>query len=318
MLIMNDVAIFFISLMDPIQDLINVITSTVIYILGYLLYLLNSTVDLLKGISDVIWSGLIAGSVALGGVFLSNKHNSGQLKIQLEHSSKENQRDRVGALRHEVYLLAAEELSKANQSLATLPQKNPSEENISEGINGFLSSLTKLQLVAEPNTALLAQELSASYNNLMMKLLKDLIPLYSAKNKMKIHKELYSQEQSRIYEIIEKMQPFITQNKIAHADFAFLQSALKSANDELNKQDSLAIQFEQEFNKLNIEFGKNLLQELKSISINELLPMLIAIRKDLGLPTDEESYKQQFNDQLQRTEESLNELIKSITPESAI
>jgi len=109
----------------------------------------------LKSIPDVIWSGLIASMLTLGGVLISNGSNTNRLKLQLQHDANEKTKERTATLRREVYLRAAEELVKANAHLATLPQLDLSKTNLGDGLQGFFSATARLQLIAEPKTALL-------------------------------------------------------------------------------------------------------------------------------------------------------------------
>ena len=68
-------------------------------------------------IPDVIWSGLIASVLTLGGVLISNRSNSSRLKLQLRHDAEQKTTERTASLRRDVYLEAAEQLTKANAYL---------------------------------------------------------------------------------------------------------------------------------------------------------------------------------------------------------
>src|SRR5262245_49382082 len=115
----------------------------------------STVVTFLSSIPDVVWSGVIASILTLSGVLVSNWSNTKRLLVQLKHDADENQKERVAGLRREVYLTAAEELTKASTYLGSLPQADLAKVNAAEGLQGFFVAATKLQLVAEPTTALL-------------------------------------------------------------------------------------------------------------------------------------------------------------------
>jgi len=50
---------------------------------------MTSLIEFLKSIPDVIWSGLIASALTLGGVLISNRSNTVRLKLQFEHETKD-------------------------------------------------------------------------------------------------------------------------------------------------------------------------------------------------------------------------------------
>jgi hypothetical protein len=110
--------------------------------------------DLLKAVPDVIWSGVIASVLTLGGVFISNSSNTKTLKIQLAYDATEKDKDRKTMLRREVYLNVVEESVKANSYLASLPSLDLASTNFASGLQGFFVAAAKLELVADSKTVL--------------------------------------------------------------------------------------------------------------------------------------------------------------------
>lgn len=111
---------------------------------------MTDLISFLQSIPDVIWSGLIASVLTLSGVLISNSSNTSRLKLQLQHDAGQKTTERIAALRRDVYLQAAEELTKANTYLGSLSQIDLAKTNASEGMQGFFGAAAKLQLVAEP------------------------------------------------------------------------------------------------------------------------------------------------------------------------
>lgn len=149
-------------------------------------------ISLLASIPGVIWSGVVGAALALCGVLVSNRGNTARLRIQLDHDAREKGKERTAALRRDVYQRVVEELVKANVHLAGLPSLDPTKVNIGEGLQGFFSTAARLQLVAEPKTALLMNTLVSEYGELLIDLMAELMPVHAAQSDIQIADRQYA------------------------------------------------------------------------------------------------------------------------------
>jgi len=62
---------------------------------------------LIKSVPDVIWAGLLALFLTLGGVLLSNRGYTQRLRMQPDHDAAEQAKERTTILRRKTYLRAA-------------------------------------------------------------------------------------------------------------------------------------------------------------------------------------------------------------------
>lgn len=62
---------------------------------------------LIKSVPDVIWAGLLALFLTLGGVLLSNRGYKQRLRMQPDHDAAEKAKERTAILRRKTYLRAA-------------------------------------------------------------------------------------------------------------------------------------------------------------------------------------------------------------------
>jgi hypothetical protein len=131
----------------------------------------------LRAVPNVVWSGIVASCITLLGVMLSNGSNTKRLKLQLDHDAREKSKDKVNNLRKEVYLKAVEDIEATNIHLSTLADRDLANLNMNAEIQAIGASIAKLKLVAEPETARLAGELSAAFGALFLKLMPRLVPL---------------------------------------------------------------------------------------------------------------------------------------------
>jgi hypothetical protein len=268
-------------------------------------------VDLIRSVPNVVWSGLIASTLTLSGVLISNRSNTNRLRIQLQHDATEKAKERTATLRREVYLRAAEELTKANSHLASLPQADLAKINAAEGLHGFFAAAAKLQLVAEPKTALLVNQLVSAYGELLLRLLARLMPLQKARIDISISDDLYKKSQAEVTRVLGQMANFNESAEVDDRVFGALQRAFDSHQDQTTKYAADRSEAWEQFNRLNIEFCKQLLTDLRVVGELQI-PVLVEIRRDLGLTSDLNAYREQMRKQWNRMADQLESLLHTL------
>jgi hypothetical protein len=272
---------------------------------------LTEIVGFLKSIPDVIWSGVIASIITLSGVFLSNISNNNRLKLQLKHDADEKAIERTATLRREVYLETVGELVKANSHLSSLPQIDVTKTNLADGLQGFSIAAARLQLIAEPKTSLLVSQLSASYGELTFKLMIDLIPLIKAKKDIEIADNLYNRTQVEINRILAEQRKINESGNQNPKAFQSLQSSYKFEQEQAAQYSAESSEGWERFNQCNITFQKHLLIELKEISSKQV-PVMVEIRRDLGLTGDLTAIEEHMHQQWLRMETHFDALIAAV------
>lgn len=265
----------------------------------------------LGSIPDIIWSGVIASVLTMSGVLISNRSNTMRLRIQLKHDSDEKVKERTASLRKEVYLETVSELVKANSHLASLPQLDITKINLSDGMQGFFASSARLQLVAEPKTALLLNQFSAEYGVLVFKLIAYLMPVSTAKADIQIANDLYSEAQVEVKRILGEMNRLNESGESNPLAFSALQSSFDFYSEQSNKYaDELATAWDR-FNRGNVEFQKFLFSWMRDMAPKQV-PVMVEIRRDLGLTGSLNEMELQLQHQMQKMEESFDALISSL------
>lgn len=262
-------------------------------------------------IPDVIWSGVIASVLTLSGVFLSNWSNTNRLKAQLKHDSDEKAKERKANLRREVYLLAAEELVKANNHLAKLPQLDISKSNPSDGLQGFFTSAAKLQLVSEPKTSLLVGELVTTYGELMLKILSKIHPIQELRIGIAIRDDHYGRAQAEVSRILAAMTQFNESAQTDAAAFAALQQSFEFHQGQAAQMASEREDLWKQHNSLHITFVKELMVEMKLIGERQV-PVMVEIRRELDLTGDSAEFLQQMRNQWKRISTQLDAVLDEL------
>lgn len=268
-------------------------------------------IALLNSIPNVIWSGLIASALTLSGVFISNRSNTNRLKLQLQHDANENAKERTASLRRDVYLRTVEEMVKANSHLASLPQLDLSKSNIGDGLQGFFSAAARLQLVAEPQTALLVNKLAGEYGELIFKLMTHLTPASQTKIDIQVADDLYSKAQTEVTRILAEMAKLSESGKPNPEAFQALNTSFTFQQGQASKYADERSDAWKRFNQHNVIFQKFLLSQLRDIGSKQI-PVMIEIRRDLGLTGDLAEIEAHMKQQGLRIEAQFDALIASL------
>lgn len=272
---------------------------------------MSDLVSLIESIPATIWSGIIGAVIALSGVLLSNRGNTSRLRIQLQHDAAEKAKERTAALRREVYLRTIEELVKANSHLAGIPNLDPTKVNISDGLQGFFSAAARLQLVAEPTTALLVNRLVGEYGELLLELLAQLQPAHTAHSEIQSANHHYTLAQTEVTRILGEIAKLNESGKPDPSTFRALQSSFDLQQGQSTKFAKDRDDAWSRFNSANISFQQALLAKLRDLASRQV-PVMIELRRDLGLGGALDGLEKQMNLQMQRMEERFNTLIASI------
>lgn len=269
---------------------------------------MSTIATLIGSIPASVWSGIIGAILALSGVLLSNRGNSGRLRIQLQHDATEKARERIAALRREVYLRVIEELVRANAHLASLPNLDPTKVNIGEGLQGFFATAARLQLVAEPKTAVLVNKLVGEYGEILFELLGHLQPVHAARSEIQIAEQHYNLAQAEVTRILSGMAKLNESGNPEPAAFRALQKSFDFHQEQSNKFASDREAGWSRFNAGNKLFQRELLSKVRDLSSRQV-PVMIELRRDLGLDGDLNELEEQMRLQMQRMEVKLNALI---------
>ncbi len=238
-----------------------------------------------------VWSGLFGAFAALAGVIVTIYANHKRLRSEQKYQSVENDKKRFAELRHEVYLEAAKEIVNVGFYIGRLPQIDPQKESIGEGFAGFLTTMGKLQLVAESSTSLLVGKLVTGYGELFMRALTSTVPLQEAKFESDLNNGLALRAQEKVEDILREI---ATLNKSqntsrdvfdAHTEyFKFHQEQVAEHRLKVKEATELHI-------GLQLDFSKWLLLEQQKL-IEDTVSVQIAIRQDLGLE-DVEAFRKE-------------------------
>jgi hypothetical protein len=207
-----------------------------------------------------------------------------------------------------------EELTKADSHLASLPKKVPTKENLADGFQGFFGTAAKLQLVAEPKTALLVNQLIAAYGELMLRVMESAMPLHEIRREIAIHDDLYNETQAQIVRVLSEMAKCNEAAQVNSVVVGALQRSFEGFEVQASKIAANRSQAWDKFNRLNVELSRRIIGEMRAIG-EQQISVLVAIRRDLGLTTDLETFREQMEKQWSRMSAQLEEFVQKPQPD---
>ncbi len=254
----------------------------------------------------------IGASVSLVGMFFNDWRNTARLKLQNAHSEKVASEARDHVLKKEILLSLPGAMNKFQSELGGLTSA-ASLDAIQREFVEFNTALSKVSVVASTDTAALATELSAFFSTIYL----DSLPMWA-----KVH-DLHDTFQTSVKNLNDSNERFKAAN-LEHTE------ALKDAANDPERNAGLLAHCQRKVELAKAQSAERIAEmnaALKSyldaqdglthdlIAIVEnadqhTIPMLIAVRAELGVATDEDKLRKVFREQkaavlnsLQRTME---------------
>jgi len=259
----------------------------------------------------VIWAAIIASLLTLGGVLLTNRGSNNRLKYQLEHDAKEREDIRLMELRKSVYLKSVEAISKNHMILAQMPNLELSDTEVVQTFSRSSATIAKVNLVGSQETVRAMTKLSSELGAAYMKLSAKRLPLIARKTDIEILDDLIeasSKEKDRIIAMMKEVNlQGIKDERLWEVINDNYEFENKQTEKYLSDRDSLADINSQEI----LEFSRECFRSLKVI-YPLMADALVAVRNEMKLPFDGESFKELMEESYKKSEECLEEFISEV------
>jgi hypothetical protein len=249
--------------------------------------------------------------VTLTAALIVNSGNNKRLKIQLRHDEKEKNTDRMNAMRREVYMNAIAEMIKVSGYLGNLPNGDIANKNIASDLQEFYVAAAKLSLVSSDETQKAVDALGIEYSKLIFVLMQRLIPLNVTSSEMKLHAKFFDEFMSSVTRVSADITHFNESARTEQNIFAALEQSFNFFMSQANAQEEQRSEAHARFNDLHAEFNRLLMLDMRQISILQV-EVLIAIRKDLGVATDEQHLRSRALNHYSEISKSVDDAISNI------
>ena len=250
---------------------------------------LSQLVEVVDLIPGPIWL-LIGSGLSIIGIMLTNRANDRRLRRQFEYERELRNADSDLALRKEIYLNAVETLWSGLEAITKLADIEAKPVDVIKMYAKRSSDVSKVNVVADIETLESVYSISARVENKITALSFERMML-----------DLQRQE-------IEKFDRNFEQfSKGLGRDIERLQESMQKADDERElRQDIMKRMlsdhnvFIEGMNKFMGDMGNQLQQYMdfmikchqeRNDLLRQMVPVIVAVRSELGLPIDEKLYK---------------------------
>lgn len=270
-----------------------------------------NVVTFIRAIPNTVWAAIIASFLTLGGVLLTNRESTKRLLAQLKYDSAQRDRDREMSLRRDVYLQAAEAVSRIQALLGRLVDLSAHDGEFANESRINSAAIAKIQVIGNDKTvravSAFMNEFVAAYTELWF----ERIRLVERKNRIEIvkqYREKASLEQERWLELMKRM----------NLDGSSDPRRWQVINDNFEFARKQHERYSREEQSAWTEQRREHLQVLKSCiehssRLAELIPPAVfAVREELELPLNKDEYMKSFNESMQRSKVALEAFMQKV------
>lgn len=266
---------------------------------------------LIRAIPDTVWAAIIASLLTVGGVLLTNRESSKRLLAQLKHDSAQRDRERHMSLRRDVYLQAAEAISRTQAILGRLLDLNTPDGDLATESRIDSGVIARIQVVGTDQTVRAVSAFMNEFAVAYAELSFERICLVERKNRIELvkqYREKASQEQDRWLELMKRM-------NLQGSSDQCLWNVIQGNFEFARKQHE---GYSREEQSLWAEQNREHLQSLKSCiehssRLAELIPPAVfAVRDELELPLNTDEYMKSFNESMKRGKAALDAFVQKL------
>jgi len=261
--------------------------------------------NILSAIPDTIWGVFIGSGISLVTLFLQNRESRKHLFAQLKHDSEQRDRDRKMSWRRDVYMDAAQSISRGQSFLGRLVDLNTSDQELSTSYQDDLSRIAKVQVVATEKTIEAVTAYTSEFTSVYLQLTLDRIPLIQRRNAISLLDHYVEKASREIARYVELMKQLNLQGSTDQRTWNVLNEYIaferKQEEQYTRKRQELATLQDQE----RLALIKSCCSQ--GLRLATLMPpALFAVRAELDLPLDREQYMKCVNEGLERNKAALD------------
>lgn len=158
---------------------------------------------------------------------------------------------------------------------------------------------------------MLINQLVADYAEVLIKLMASLLPLQNLRANIAICNDLYEEARLEVKRILGEMAKYNENAQTNQEIFAALQRAFDFHQSLAQHFASERSEYLATLNKLNVEFVKGLIPEIQRLGELQV-PVLVEIRRDLGLMGELDAFREQMQVNAKRMTNQLEALLNAI------
>lgn len=237
-------------------------------------------IALLRAVPEWVYGGLGTLIVIAVQSTISNR----QKRKELDHQSREAERERQAALRRDVYLRAAESMARLTGAIGKLADVAIDEQTITGELAEHAPSLVRVNMVGGAEIIRTTSELQRTINRLLMEGVKLREPARAARSESQIAAHWRDKYQAQFDAAILQLQEYSREGVRDEHKLSVLRGDVEFAHEHQEEQSDKAQAALTRMSILQLELSIWASGAMREISAKSL-PALVAVRRELG--TDE-------------------------------
>ena len=223
--------------------------------------------------------------------------------------------EREKQLKKEVYMEAAEALTKALNMIANFPNLNESEESLTAEFSLEVGKIAKVQIVGTGKTVQAVTTLMNSIGEATFVLMLARQPLVQRAAAIDVRKRFRDKSQSEVDRYLSIMKSLNLQGNSDQGLWDTINRSIEFENGSINKYNDEIDSLIGVQNKEQAEYSSKCMNTFFEIST--LLPnVVLAVREELDLKIDPNEYVEIYTNSLKKGELVFNEFLMNLEPES--
>jgi hypothetical protein len=240
-------------------------------------------------VPSAFW-GIIAGSFfSLGGVALTNRANDRRLRAQLAHDRELRISDREAALRKDIYLAVSEALFAGLISVGRFANLEIPNDKIVDGYAEKAPAVAKVHIIANEPTLKAVIAITNELGATFMQLIAKRVPLMVLKNQLAQLDQGLARISKDTDGTLELMKKYNLDGARDPGRWTVIQARYEFEQKQLTERQKERANFFLEFYAKQLQFMEECFKETTKLG-QLLVPAVLAVRKELGLPIDEVAY----------------------------
>lgn len=260
---------------------------------------MESIIELISKIPNVVWSGVVASCLTFMGVLWTNKGNEKRQTALLEHEKQKYQSEQKLTLKKEVFLNVASSFADILEILPKLINLDFTQEGIETKMAGHSGIVAKSYLAAKEESVAAILNYSAETAEALIRLMKERAVVLDHKKAIEIYQSTINSAQDEKDRIISIMKELNLQGHNNQATFNYLNKSYETQEAIVERSKISLEEQESILEPLFLIFAKKCISEHSRL-LSLLPPMTIALRGELENDQDSQTFVDALNENIER------------------
>lgn len=251
--------------------------------------LLSELASYLAMVPDVIWAALIASVLTFGGVLLQLRSSRKEQLQTLAHDAKQRDREREMSLRRDVFIPAADAVSRLQNILGIMFDLNAQDKAINDSFREATATLSKVQVVGGDATVRAVAVYLLEYQTTYVDLLFERAALMQLKMRSDALHQIIDRALADQTRWTQAMQQANVEEKTSPQLWGVLEMNFDTATKQFNERTAERAALNLDLGRRQVALADRGIQKVRALT-KFITPMLLAVRDELELPIDKDAY----------------------------